>query len=192
MTTTAGSLALAKRRAPQRRLHRRAAARGRRGDSRQDQPERVGELPLARARPAAGARAAGRAAIPYALDRNTCGSSSGSGAAIAANLARSAVGHRNRRLDRLPVVDTAGSSASSRRVGLVSRTGIVPIAHSQDTAGPMTRTRRRRRDAARRRWPASTRATPRRARAAARRVATTRIPRSPAGSRARASAIARD
>src|SRR4051812_20967252 len=76
---------------------------------------------------------------PYALDRNPSGSSSGSAAAAAANLAAIAVG-----------TETDGSIVSPSNVhslvgikptlGLVSRTGIVPIAHSQDTAGPMART----------------------------------------------------
>ena len=76
---------------------------------------------------------------PYALDRNTSGSSSGSGAAIAASLAAVAVG-----------TETDGSITSPAHVnglvgikptlGLISRSGIVPIAHSQDTAGPMART----------------------------------------------------
>ena len=76
---------------------------------------------------------------PYALDRNTSGSSSGSGAAVAANLCAVAVG-----------TETDGSIVSPSSingivgikptVGLVSRTGIIPIAHSQDTAGPMART----------------------------------------------------
>jgi amidase len=81
----------------------------------------------------------GQTRNPYALDRNPSGSSSGSGAAVAANLAAIAVG-----------TETDGSIVSPSNVnglvgikptlGLVSRTGIVPIAHSQDTAGPMART----------------------------------------------------
>src|SRR5207248_1336769 len=73
---------------------------------------------------------------PYALDRNPSGSSSGSGAAAAANLCAAAVG-----------TETDGSIVSPSNnnslvgikptLGLVSRSGIVPIAHSQDTAGPM-------------------------------------------------------
>ena len=76
---------------------------------------------------------------PYALDRSTSGSSSGTGAAIAANLATLGVG-----------TETDGSIVSPASInglvglkptlGRVSRSGIIPIAHSQDTAGPMTRT----------------------------------------------------
>jgi len=76
---------------------------------------------------------------PYALDRNPSGSSSGSGAAVAANLCAIAIG-----------TETDGSIVSPANVngivgikptlGLVSRAGIIPIAHSQDTAGPMART----------------------------------------------------
>jgi len=76
---------------------------------------------------------------PYALDRNTSGSSSGSGAAVSANLCAIAVG-----------TETDGSIVSPSSicgvvgikptVGLVGRSGIVPISHTQDTAGPMART----------------------------------------------------
>ena len=76
---------------------------------------------------------------PYALDRNPSGSSSGSAAAVAANLCAVAIG-----------TETDGSIVSPANVngivgikptlGLVSRAGIIPIAHSQDTAGPMART----------------------------------------------------
>jgi amidase len=76
---------------------------------------------------------------PYALDRSASGSSSGSGAAVAANLAAAAVG-----------TETDGSIISPSYVngivgikptlGLLSRSGIIPIAHSQDTPGPMART----------------------------------------------------
>ena len=76
---------------------------------------------------------------PYALDRNPSGSSSGSAVAVSANLCSVAVG-----------TETDGSIISPSTVcgivglkptlGLISRSGIIPIAHSQDTAGPMTRT----------------------------------------------------
>ncbi len=76
---------------------------------------------------------------PYALDRNTSGSSSGSGSAVSANLCAVAIG-----------TETDGSVVSPSSingvvgikptVGLVSRAGIIPISHSQDTAGPMART----------------------------------------------------
>lgn len=76
---------------------------------------------------------------PYVLDRNTSGSSSGSGAAVAANLCAGAVG-----------TETDGSIISPSTycgivglkptVGLISRSGVIPISSSQDTAGPMTRT----------------------------------------------------
>jgi amidase len=81
----------------------------------------------------------GQTKNPYALDRNPSGSSSGTGAAIAASLAAVGIG-----------TETDGSIVSPSSccglvglkptVGLVSRSGIVPIAHSQDTAGPMART----------------------------------------------------
>jgi len=76
---------------------------------------------------------------PYALDRNPCGSSSGTGAAIAANLAAIGVGTET---DGSIVCPSGANSLVGIKptIGLVSRTGIVPISHTQDTAGPMTRT----------------------------------------------------
>ncbi|HEX5724355.1 MAG TPA: amidase, partial [Longimicrobiaceae bacterium] len=81
----------------------------------------------------------GQCLNPYALDRSPCGSSSGSGAAIAANLAAVAVGTET---DGSIVCPASANSVVGIKptLGLVSRAGIVPIAHSQDTAGPMTRT----------------------------------------------------
>ncbi len=76
---------------------------------------------------------------PYALDRNASGSSSGSGAAIAANLAAVAVGTETDGSIVSPS-QTNGLVGIKPTLGLLSRTGIVPIAHSQDTAGPMART----------------------------------------------------
>jgi amidase len=76
---------------------------------------------------------------PYALDRTACGSSSGSGAAVAANLCAAAVGTETEGSIICPA-QTNGIVGLKPTVGLVSRTGIIPIAHSQDTAGPMART----------------------------------------------------
>ena len=76
---------------------------------------------------------------PYALDRNACGSSSGTAAAIAASFATIGVGTET---DGSIVCPSAATSLVGIKptVGLVSRAGIIPIAHSQDTAGPMART----------------------------------------------------
>jgi amidase len=81
----------------------------------------------------------GQAKNPYVLDRNPCGSSSGSAGAVAANLCALAVGTET---DGSIVCPSAmvGIVGLKPTLGLVSRSGIVPIAHSQDTAGPMTRT----------------------------------------------------
>ncbi|MFN6982337.1 MAG: amidase [Brevundimonas sp.] len=76
---------------------------------------------------------------PYARDRNTCGSSSGSGAAVAAGFAIVAIGTETDGSITCPAAIN-GLVGFKPTVGLVSRTGIVPISHSQDTAGPMTRT----------------------------------------------------
>jgi amidase len=76
---------------------------------------------------------------PYALDRSACGSSSGSGAAVAANLCSAAVGTETDGSIICPS-QTNGIVGMKPTLGLVSRSGIIPIAHSQDTAGPMART----------------------------------------------------
>ena len=76
---------------------------------------------------------------PYALDRNTSGSSAGSGAAMAASLATLAVGTETDGSIVSPA-NANGIVGFKPTLGLISRDGIVPIAHSQDTAGPMTRT----------------------------------------------------
>ena len=81
----------------------------------------------------------GQTRNPYVLDRNPCGSSSGSGAAPAANLCAAAIGTET---DGSVVCPSSANSLVGIKptVGLVSRAGIIPIAHSQDTAGPMART----------------------------------------------------
>ncbi len=81
----------------------------------------------------------GQTANPYALDRSPCGSSSGSGAAVAAGLAAAAIGTETDGSITCPAAVT-GLVGFKPSVGLVSRTGVVPISASQDTPGPMTRT----------------------------------------------------
>jgi amidase len=75
---------------------------------------------------------------PYALDRNPCGSSSGSGAAVAAGYTDAAIGTETDGSITCPA-SLNGIVGLKPTVGLVSRTHIVPISHSQDTAGPMAR-----------------------------------------------------
>jgi amidase len=81
----------------------------------------------------------GQTRNPYFLDRNPCGSSSGSGVAVSANLCAAAVGTET---DGSIVCPSSinGIVGIKPTLGLVSRSGIIPIAHSQDTAGPMART----------------------------------------------------
>jgi amidase len=81
----------------------------------------------------------GQAKNPYVLDRNPCGSSSGSAAAVAANLCALAIGTET---DGSIVCPSSANGIVGLKptLGLVSRAGIIPIAHSQDTAGPMART----------------------------------------------------
>ncbi len=76
---------------------------------------------------------------PYALDRNPCGSSSGSGVAVSANLCAVAIGTET---DGSIVCPSSvnGIVGIKPTVGLISRAGIIPISHTQDTAGPMART----------------------------------------------------
>jgi amidase len=81
----------------------------------------------------------GQTRNPYALDRNPCGSSSGSGVAVSANLCAAAVGTETDGSIVCPATAN-GIVGVKPTLGLVSRTGVVPIAHSQDTAGPMART----------------------------------------------------
>ena len=81
----------------------------------------------------------GQCANPYELSRSPCGSSSGSAAATAANLVSAALGTETNGSIVCPA-STCGIVGHKPTVGLVSRSGIVPISHVQDTAGPMTRT----------------------------------------------------
>jgi amidase len=76
---------------------------------------------------------------PYALDRNPCGSSSGTGAGVSANLCVAGVGTET---DGSVVCPSSANGLVGLKptVGLVSRSGIIPISHSQDTSGPMART----------------------------------------------------
>ncbi len=79
----------------------------------------------------------GQTRNPHALDRNPCGSSSGSGAAVAAGMVRIAIGTETDGSITCPAA-VNGIVGLKPTVGLVSRTGVVPISASQDTAGPMT------------------------------------------------------
>jgi amidase len=80
----------------------------------------------------------GQTRNPYALDRNPCGSSAGTGTAIAANLAAVGIGTETDGSIICPSA-VAGLVGLKPTVGLVSRSGIIPISVSQDTAGPMAR-----------------------------------------------------
>lgn len=81
----------------------------------------------------------GQTKNPYVLDRNPCGSSSGSGAAIAANLAAFAIGTETNGSIVCPS-NNNGLVGLKPTVGLLSRSGIIPISFTQDTPGPMART----------------------------------------------------
>jgi len=81
----------------------------------------------------------GQTRNPYVLDRNPCGSSSGSGVAASASLCAAAVGTETNGSVVCPS-SANGLVGIKPTVGLLSRTGIIPISHTQDTAGPMART----------------------------------------------------
>jgi amidase len=81
----------------------------------------------------------GQCRNPYALDRSPCGSSSGSGVAVSANLCTAAIGTETDGSIVCPS-STNGVVGIKPTAGLVSQAGIVPISHTQDTAGPMGRT----------------------------------------------------
>ena len=80
----------------------------------------------------------GQCGNAYAVDRNPCGSSSGSGAAVSANFCAGAIGTETNGSVVCPS-SVNGVVGLKPTVGLVSRAGIIPISHTQDTAGPMTR-----------------------------------------------------
>jgi amidase len=80
----------------------------------------------------------GQCGNAFAIDRNPCGSSSGSGASVSANFCAGAIGTETNGSVVCPS-SVNGVVGIKPTVGLVSRAGIVPIAHTQDTAGPMTR-----------------------------------------------------
>lgn len=81
----------------------------------------------------------GQCRNPYVLDRNPCGSSSGSGAAVSASLCAVAIGTETDGSIVCPS-NANGTVGIKPTVGLVSRSGVIPISHSQDTPGPMART----------------------------------------------------
>src|SRR5574338_119786 len=81
----------------------------------------------------------GQTRNPWALDRNPCGSSSGSGAAVAAGIVRLAIGTETDGSITCPAA-VNGIVGLKPTVGLISRSGIIPISATQDTSGPMART----------------------------------------------------
>jgi amidase len=81
----------------------------------------------------------GQTLNPYVLDRNPCGSSSGSGVAVSANLCMAAIGTETNGSIVCPS-NNNGIVGIKPTVGLISRSGIIPISYTQDTPGPMCRT----------------------------------------------------
>ena len=120
-------------------VRRRAAARGRRGDPRQDESQRVGELSFDAIRRAAGADVADRRAIRTRSIATPSGSSSGPARRPPPNCCAVAIGTETDGSVTSPAA-AAALVGIKPTVGLISRRGIIPIAHSQDTAGPMART----------------------------------------------------
>ena len=138
MTTTAGSLALAGSRPPRDSF---VAERLRQAGAVLLGKANLSEWANIRSRHSSSGWSGrgGQCRNPYALDRNPCGSSSGSGAAVSANLCAAAIGTETDGSIVCPS-NANGLVGIKPTLGLVSRAGIIPIAHSQDTAGPMTRT----------------------------------------------------
>ena len=149
MMTTAGSLALVGVcRAPRGCAARRQAARRRRVMSSAKRICPSGRISGRTSRRVAGARES-QCASPSVLDRNPCGSSSGTGAAIAANFAAVGIGDRNRRVDRVPIQRAARARRRETDAGIDRGAGIIPHRPQPGhTADPMTRTVARRRDTA--------------------------------------------
>jgi hypothetical protein len=130
-----------------RRAARRPAASRRRGHPRQGEPVGMGELPRQRAGPSPSGpvpqrleRRGGFTRDPYVLSWDPCGSSSGSGRRAGGEPLRRGGRHRDGRLGGLPQRQQRDRRDSSPRSASSPSDGIIPIAHSQDTAGPMGRT----------------------------------------------------
>lgn len=138
MTTTAGSLALAGHRAREDAF---LVARLRRAGAVILGKTNLSEWANFRStRSASGwSSEGGQTRNPYALDRSPCGSSSGSGVAVAADLAPASIGTETDGSITCPAA-VNGIVGHKPTLGLVSRGGIIPVAASQDTAGPMTKT----------------------------------------------------
>ena len=99
----------------------------------------AGSLAMSGWVPAEDAGRGGQCRNPYVLDRNPCGSSSGSGVGVSANLVAVAIGTETNGSVVCPS-SANGIVGIKPTVGLVSRAGVIPISHTQDTAGPMART----------------------------------------------------
>ncbi|MEH3078571.1 MAG: amidase family protein, partial [Quadrisphaera sp.] len=136
LPTTAGSRALLGNLAPDASSPRSCARPARWSSARRTC--RSGRTSARPAPPAAGAASAGRRATRTPLDRDPCGSSSGSGAGVAASLAQLAIGTETDGSIVCPAA-TNGVVGVKPTLGVVSRTGVVPLSLEQDTAGPLAR-----------------------------------------------------